>query len=121
MTARIRVALAALAFSAVVFVVVVRAVSPGLMHDYEEQLVHDTFKLRNDPFNRPTHVAPALPGTFGERAEPFLIVLELSRKRIGKESRDQIELRRSIERGDKPTSAIGPEWKQELASTRDDL
>jgi hypothetical protein len=83
----------------------------------EQQLVQDVLALRHGPMERPTHVTPALPGTFGDLAEPHLVALEISRKRIGTESAEQIADRRTVERGGKPTSALRPEWKRELANT----
>jgi len=89
--------------------------------DSEEQLVRDVLTVRNGPYLRPTHVTASLRGTFGELAEPHLIALELSRKRIGTETAEQVELRRAVERGQKPSSTLRPEWKQELAGTQEAL
>lgn len=85
--------------------------------DSEEQLIIEAQALASDPATRPSHVQPALPGTFGERSESAWPLLEQSRLRA-KESPADAELRRAVTAGEQPLGALPPRWKSELNAMR---
>lgn len=69
---------------------------------FEARFVRDALALREGSIPRPTHVSPAEPGTFGDRAEEHLIELERSRKLITGEERNV---------------TLSPAWKKQLAAS----
>jgi hypothetical protein len=74
-----------------------------------------------DPVVRPSQVDPALPGSFGELAEPHLLVMAASKKRIGADEWTTSDLQKAVFAGAKPLSALPSVWAEEAAKTRTDL
>jgi hypothetical protein len=87
----------------------------------EEKLVADVRRDLDDPVVRPSHVDPALPGSFAELAEPHLLVMAASKKRIGADEWTTSDLLKAVFAGTKPLSDLPGVWAEESKKTQPDL
>ena len=84
----------------------------------EDRLVEEALALDSARFARPTHVAPALPGSFGERAAAHLEKLEAAQAQLGALTVIEERLLASVLRGAQPATAASPRLQATLAENR---
>lgn len=85
----------------------------------EERLVREARALARTASSRPSHVTPALPGSFAERVEPLMDgLLRLYRERLEAATEDGTWLCQPVVEGSAPPEALPPRCRESLERSR---